>query len=277
VPYDPTLFLGAAVHYARARPPYSYELAATVARELGLDCTGRLLDAGCGPAVLTLELAPLFDEVIALDPDADMLAEGARRAEAARLQHVRWVRAVAEDIPALDLGTFRLVVFGQSFWWTDRERVAGYVWDLLEPGGALALVEHAHEGRPAPDGPGHPPIPHDVVEALVDEYLGPVRRAGQGLRPNKPERHGEVLARTSFGTPAVVFAPGRSDIVRDVDGVLSSYLSNSFSAPHLFGDRLPQFEADVRAALASRSPSGLFWDWPGDTAIIIARKPASPA
>jgi hypothetical protein len=31
---------------------------------------------------------------------------------------------------------------------------------------------------------------------------------------------------------------------------------------------------DVRALLASRSPEGMFWDWPGDTEVVMARKPA---
>jgi hypothetical protein len=55
--------------------------------------------------------------------------------------------------------------------------------------------------------------------------------------------------------------------------VLANYLSTSFAAPHLFGDWRAQFEADLRAELAARSPSGLFWDWPGDTAILLANKP----
>jgi hypothetical protein len=71
-----------------------------------------------------------------------------------------------------------------------------------------------------------------------------------------------------------VFAPGRADTVRDVDGVLAGYLSTSFAAPHLFGDRLDAFAADVRALLTERSPGGLFWDWPGDTEILLARKPS---
>ena len=52
-----------------------------------------------------------------------------------------------------------------------------------------------------------------------------------------------------------------------------NYFSTSFAAPHLFGERRAQFEADLRAELAARSPSGLFWDWPGDTAILLASKP----
>jgi hypothetical protein len=45
------------------------------------------------------------------------------------------------------------------------------------------------------------------------------------------------------------------------------------SAPHLFGDRLDDFAAEVRALLANRSAEGIFWDWPGDTEVVMARKP----
>jgi len=33
------------------------------------------------------------------------------------------------------------------------------------------------------------------------------------------------------------------------------------------------FAGEVRALLASRSAEGIFWDWPGDTEVIMARKP----
>jgi SAM-dependent methyltransferase len=273
VRYDPSLYQGTAAHYVRGRPPYSPALEATLEAELRLDGTGRLLDAGCGPGVLTVRLAPRFAEAIGLDPDPDMLAEAAARAAAAGIDNVRWVRAVAEEIGSLGLGGFRLVTFGQSFHWTDRAHVAETVYDLLEPGGALAIVDHAHAGRPQPPNPGHPPIPHDERRAVIDAYLGPRRRAGQGFAPQRPRRNEEALAGTRFGRPRRVFARGRADILQDADGVLSNYLSTSFCAPHLFGDRLAAFEADFRAALEAASPDGLFWDWPGDTEILLARKP----
>ena len=34
-------------------------------------------------------------------------------------------------------GPYRLVTFGQSFYWTDEVRVAEAVYDMVEPGGAL--------------------------------------------------------------------------------------------------------------------------------------------
>ncbi len=161
--YDPTIYRGSATYYAHGRPPYSRALVSTLAAEIGLDGSGRLLDVGCGPGVLAIMLADCFAEVIALDPDAEMLDAGARRAVDAGAANIRWVQALAEDIPTLNLGWFKLVTFGQSFHWTDRERVAEAVYDILEPGGALALISHIHDGRPQPSGPGEPPIPHDVI------------------------------------------------------------------------------------------------------------------
>jgi SAM-dependent methyltransferase len=271
--YDPTLYLGAAEYYARGRPAYSAFLESTLEAQLELDGSGRVLDVGCGPGILAIRLAGCFDEAVGLDPDAGMLSEAALRAHDADVENVRWVRAVAEDIPELDLGTFRLVTFGQSFQWTDRERVAEAVYDILEPGGALALITHAHEGRPQPSGPGFPEIPHDEIHALIRRYLGPRRRAGRGFRSEPPDRHEEALARTRFGASRSVFAAGRPDIVQDVDGVVANFFSMSLAAPHLFGDERDAFETDLRALLATRSANGQFWDWPGDTEILLACKP----
>ena len=40
----------------------------------------------------------------------------------------------------------------------------------------------------------------------------------------------------------------------------------------MFGDRVDDFAGEVRELLASRSPEGVFWDWPGDTEVIFARR-----
>jgi len=272
--YDPTIYRGSARHYCNGRPPYSADLVAVLGRELPLGLGGRLLDVGCGPGVLTLELAGHFSEAIGLDPDPDMLAEGARRAGERGVRNVRWLRALAEDIAELDLGPFRLVTFGQSFHWTDRERVAEAVFDLLEPGGAIALIAPTVEGRGVPPSPGHPLIPHDEIKQIVARYLGSGRRAGRGFAPAKTDRYEDALARTRFGRSRQVFAPGRPDIVRDVDSIVDGCFSMSSSAPHLFGGSRDQFEADLRALLREHSPEGRFWDWPGDTEIVVAIKPA---
>jgi len=86
-------------------------------------------------------------------------------------------------------------------------------------------------------------------------------------------RFEDVLARTRFGVPQQFFVPGIPDLLRDSESVLSGYLSLSSSAPHLFGDRLDDFAGEVRALLANHSAEGIFWDWPGDTEVVMARKP----
>jgi SAM-dependent methyltransferase len=273
VPYDPTIYLGAAAHYRSGRPAYSPELEAVLTRELGLDGSGRLLDAGCGPGVLTVRLAHLFGPVVGLDPDAGMLAEGARAADERGITNIRWVRGLAEDLPAVAPGPYRLVTFGQSFHWTDEQRVAETVYDLLEPGGALALIVHTVAGRPRPPDPGVPAIPHEEIRALVAKYLGSNRRAGQGTSPQRSHRFEDVLIQTRFGAPQQLFVPGLPDLLRDSESVLSGYLSLASSAPHLYGDRLDDFAGEVRALLANRSATGVFWDWPGDTEVVLGRKP----
>ena len=274
MPYDPTIYLGSAAHYRCGRPAYSPGLEGLLTRKAGLDGSGRLLDGGCGPGVLTVRLAHLFREAVGLDPDADMLAEGARAAGERGITNIRWARGLAEDLPAVAPGPYRMVTFGQSFHWTDEQRVAETVYDLLEPGGALALIVHTVAGRPRPHpGPGVPPIPHDEIRALVEKYLGTTRRVGQGVAPVRTHRFEDVLVRTRFGVPQQFFVPGIPDLVRDSESVLSGYLSLAISAPHLFGDRLDDFAGEVRALLASRSADGVFWDWPGDTEVGIARKP----
>ena len=271
--YDPTIYNGAAVHYRQGRPAYSPQLEAVVAGELGLNGSGRLLDGGCGPGILTVRFAYLFEEAVGLDPDAAMLAEGRRLGEELGIANIRWVQARAEDLPAAAPGPYRLITFGQSFHWTDEARVAEVVYDMLEPGGALALIVNTVEGRPVPPSPGPPPIPHAEIKVLVERYLGSAGRAGQGIAPVRTHRFEDVLVRTRFGAPRSIFAPGIPDLLRTNESVLSGYLSMSSSAPHLFGERIEDFAQEVRELLTLRSPEGIFWDWPGDTEVILAQKP----
>jgi len=271
MPYDPTIYLGSAAHYRSGRPPYSPELEGFLSGELGLDGTARLLDVGCGPGILTVRLAPYFGQAVGLDPDADMLAQGRRVAHELDVSNIRWVEALAEDLPDAAPGPFRLVTFGQSFHWTDELSVAETVYDLLEPGGMLALIVHAAEGRPRPPAAGTP-IPHAEISAIVERYLGSTTRSGRGHFAVRSHRFEDVLVRTRFGPPQYVFLPGIPDLMRDSESVLSGYFSFTWAAPHLFGERVAEFADEVRALLASRSPDGVFWDWPGDTEIVWARR-----
>lgn len=151
--------------------------------------------------------------------------------------------------------------------------MAETVYQLLEPGGSLVLISHAPT-RPAPPPPtGTSPIPHEQIRDLITTFLNSELRSGNRLVADySVERFERTVERTSFGAPRTVFAPGRPDIIRDADGVLAGRLSMSYAAPHLFGPRLDEFIGTLRELLERDSPTGRFWDWPGDTEILIATR-----
>lgn len=101
-----------------------------------------------GPGVLAVQLASLFDDVIGIDPDPEMLAEAERHAVANGRQAIDWRMASAEDIASLELRSARVVTFGQSLHRTDSGLVAAAVYDLLIPGGALVAVTHDIDAQP---------------------------------------------------------------------------------------------------------------------------------
>jgi SAM-dependent methyltransferase len=272
--WDETLYLGSAPYYVRGRPPYAPGLADRLAGVLSLDGHGRLLDVGCGPGVLALALARLFDEVVGVDPDEGMLAEAGRRAADAGIGNARWVRARAEDLPA-GLGSFRVATFGQSFHWMDRERVAAIVFDTLESGGAFVHVSDVKEPQAPPgDGVPYPSPPYDAIGELVRRYLGPVPRAGQGLlRHGTPDGEAVVLRGAGFAEPERLRVPAGDLLVRTVDDVVAWVYSRSGSAPHLFGNRGEAFEGDLRRLLRDASPADLFAEQPPDTEVFLWRKP----
>jgi ubiquinone/menaquinone biosynthesis C-methylase UbiE len=273
VEYDPTQYLGAAPYYLRGRPGYSADLPTVMATELGLDGTGHLVDVGSGPGTVGVQLAGLFEHVTLVEPDPDMLAAARSHAAAAGLGSVDFVRATAEDLPGLGLAPARVVTFGQSFHRTNRLVVAEAVYQLLEPGGSLVLISH-DPTRPAPPAPaGTAPIPHDHIRELITTFLNTQLRSGNRLVADySVERFEQTLQRTSFGNSRAVFAPGRPDIIRDAEGVVAGCLSMSYAAPHLFGPRLDAFVAALHELLERHSPTGRFWDWPGDTEILIAHR-----
>lgn len=272
--WDETLYAGSAAYYAAGRLPYPAELADALREGLGLDGSGRLLDVGCGPGSLTLLLAPLFEQAVGIDADPDMLAAAAAEASRAGVGNAQWVQLRAEELPA-GLGTFLVVTFAQSFHWTDRPRVARLVHAMLEPAGAVVHVQATtHQGVPGDDRLPHPRPPRAEIVELVARWLGPTRRAGRGSLPTgTPSGEDVVFRDAGFRGPSRVEAGGGRVWARTEDDVVASVFSLSSAAPHLFGDRLPQFEAELRALLRQHAPDGAFAERSRDIALDLWRVP----
>jgi SAM-dependent methyltransferase len=256
--WDETVFQWTATYYRTGRNPYAPGMAEALAAALGLDGEGRLLDVGCGPGIVALLFAHLFHEVVGLDSDPGMIAEARRAADEAETPNATWVCMRAEDLPG-DLGLFGVVTFGQSFHWMDRPRVASVVRDMLEPGGAVVQVDLWHDPPPElhRDGP-HPSVPRAAIDELRARWLGPDRRAGQGFRNTSPTGEDEIFQAAGFAPEEVVSVPDDRILERSVDDVVAWVLSTSSTAPHLFGDRLAEFERELRALLIETSPDGRF-------------------
>jgi SAM-dependent methyltransferase len=254
--WDETLFAGAAGYYDRGRLPNAPGLADALENAFELDGRGRLLDIGCGPGTVTLPLAGLFQEVVGLDADAGMIEEARRLASEQGVTNGRWVQRRAEELPA-DLGTFNVVMFAASFHWMDRPLVARIIREMLEADGAVVHVDNRHQDGLAPeDALPAPPVDH--IAELRRAYLGQDRRAGQGVRNSSPGDEDAVFRAAGFAGPELVVVPDGRTIVRSADDLVAETFSLSSSAPHLFGDRLSQFETDLRRLLAEASPYGAF-------------------
>lgn len=244
--YDPTLFAGTAWHYARYRPDYPQPLFAHFAAAYDLDGSGRALDLGCGAGQLTFGLAPYFAQIIGMDPDLEMLHEARRAAGDAGLANLQFIAGSSWDL-APSLGAFRLVTMGDAFHWMDRDAVLHTLYELLTPGGGVAIVSHT---LATPEGY------QELVDATLKRFLGEKRRAGQGYYSHPPERHEVVLRRSAF----TMLAPWSYERRQNwsVAQILGYLYSTSYAARRLFGDQIEHFESELTRRLLELNPDGTF-------------------
>jgi SAM-dependent methyltransferase len=271
--WDETLYRGSASYYAQGRLPYPVAMAEALRGELGLDGRGCLLDVGCGPGSAALVFAPLFEQVVGIDADADMIAEAQRQAAVHGVENAMWIVLRAEELPA-GLGSFRVATFAQSFHWMDRPRVARTVFGMLEPAGAWVHVNATtHQGVPTDEPLPAPAPPRDEITELVHRYVGPVRRAGQGQLPDgTPSGEEDVMLAAGYSGPQRVVVSRGEVFERSEDEIVASVYSLSSAAPHLFGHRLADFEAELRQVLRASSPEGCFCERARDLELVIWRR-----
>ena len=104
----------------------------------------------------------------------------------------------------------------------------------------------------------HPFPPDDGIVELRRRYLGPDTRAGQGIRNSSPGGEDAVFIEAGFAPAREVLVPDGRVLERTVDDLVAMRFSSSPSAPHLFADRVAEFESDLRQLLSDASPSGVF-------------------
>lgn len=260
---DPHAFVSAEDHYACFRPRYPDGLFALLADRFGLDGTQRVLDLGCGPGTVALELARRVNTVFAVDPAAGMLKQGQALAVERGIRNVRWQQGDSNALLSLGLPPLDLVVMAKSYHWMDRVQVLDDL-DRITTEQAGIIILSA--------GPlGTTPLPGwaPVVANVRATYLGTARRAGSGTYPELAETYQSTVERSPFSTIEVV----RFDqvVVTSTEQLIGLQLSNSYSTPAQLGERKESFEEDLRRALLAHDPSGRYEETIRTEALIATR------
>lgn len=248
----PGLFEGTAAYYSRYRFGYPEAVFDFLVERFGLGAGTPVLDLGCGTGQIALPLARRGIPVHAVDPDIEMLAEGLRAEAASEIMGIAWRRGDDRALARLNLPPLRLCVMGASFHWTSRDALLADLDGRIDADGGVVLLDG---GKGVWFGGGA----HawgDVAKAVVQEFLGPERRAGGGVYTHPAERHEAVLARSPFArVEKRTFVTRRTMTIDDVVGL---QLSTSYASPAQLGDRIDDFRARLSERLAQLSPSGVF-------------------
>lgn len=214
------MFEGTAPYYVQFRPGYPPELIERLAAAAGLDGSGRLLDLGCGPGTLAVPLAPYVEEVVAVDPEPEMLAE--------LPPFVRAVQGRAEEVDE-SWGAYRLATIGRAFHWMDGPVV-------LE-----RLARVTRQVALCADAPEH----SEAQLALLE-----IARELLGERPAQKQptvRYAEALAASPFAD--VVELTVEVERTWTIDQLIGLAYSTSYASPTRVGERREEFEATLRARL----------------------------
>ncbi|HEX4197376.1 MAG TPA: class I SAM-dependent methyltransferase [Caulobacteraceae bacterium] len=258
---DASPFAGTARYYDRFRAPYAPAAFDFLVERFGLGSDARALDLGCGPGSVAIPLSERLAEVLAVDPDADMIAEGRRLAASRGRKNIQWLHARAEDISP-GAGHFQVATIGQAFHWMDRDAVLRKLAFLVADGGGLALV---NPGRRRPQESWEP-----LAGQIVAKFLGPRTRHAKS-NPQEPEN--EPALRRSECFSEFSAREFTSAITRDIHSIIGCLYSISNSARPLFGDRAEAFEAELSKALLDLNPTGVFTE-PIETEVVLAPKRA---
>jgi ubiquinone/menaquinone biosynthesis C-methylase UbiE len=236
------VFEGTARYYAKYRPQYPTQLLNDIARRFELSGNGRLLDLGCGTGELSIPLSKYFGDVIAMDPDQQMLNIGHKKATNLNIGNIKWQKGSSKTISGLK-GGFRLVCMGQSFHWMDQESTILALYELLMPNGGIVII--GSEPTQQNDLITQKNI---IVKNLINKYLGPGRRAGHKLYLPPDKKYYKVLADANFvDIEEKVY---KIKVAQNIDEIVGQLFSMSWAAKKHFNEHALEFENELKDELS---------------------------
>jgi SAM-dependent methyltransferase len=223
-----------------------------------------LLDLGCGPGLVAIPLARLFENVLAIDPDDAMRAEGARIARERGVANIQWRAGHSDDLSAAS-ESLRLVTIGNAFHWMDRASTLEALYPLVTDDGGIALVGYVF---PFPDEV--PPEPwRMVVGDIVRKHLGGGRFRGYDT-PLPPENRHETFVRASRFRRVKIWNE-RYEQTWSIDELVGNLYSTSYCNLRVLGDRATAFEQELRATMLAHEPAGILRE-PHEVFAVMAFK-----
>ena len=256
-PYDPHRFKTAAAHYA-GREPYSPRLIARVAELTGLTADDRVMDLGSGPGTLALAMAPYVGSVVAVDPEAEMLALAEAAAGDVR-PRLTLIEGSSNDLGP-HFGMFALVAIGRAFHWMDRADTLRRLDEIVEPDGALVLFDVATVR--SPDTAWIRDY-RDIIEKFAD---GAATWHGPDVLP-----HEAVLLDSPFSRLECIATIERRRV--KVDSLIDRALSMSRTSPGRIGpEKAAALAEEIRALGERATTDGSLTEILASNA-LIARRP----
>jgi len=260
LPFDPHRFRTAAGYYLAGRSPYPDLLIRRVAEYFKLAGDARIMDLGCGPGQLARGFASFVREVVAMDPEPEMLRISRECTAEAGLQNVRFIEGSSYDLDST-FGAFQLVVIGRAFHWMDRAATLRTLDGLIAPGGGIALFDDAHleisENAWRKDFMG-------VIETYGGDDADRILRKGAEWLV-----HEACLMDSAFSHLERIGVISRTRI--PLARLLDRAFSLSITSPHRLGDRLEKFQADLMEVLSPHATDGFVTEVLESRALVAIR------
>jgi SAM-dependent methyltransferase len=262
IPFEPHRFESAAAHYLAGRPPYAPRLIERVAGLCGLDSGHRVLDLGCGPGQLAIAFASLAHDVVATDPEPEMLRAAAAAATEAGVR-ISLVTGSSYDLGP-SLGRFRLTVIGRAFHWMDRVDTLRRLDAMIDPDGAVVLF-----------GNSHPNVPDNAwladYRGLIDRYAAD--EAQRSLR-RSPEwiGHEAVLLDSPFCRLETIGVIERRQT--SVESLVERALSMSSTSRGKIGEKADELAQAIREMMTVHARQGIVTEVIETDALMAWRGPA---
>jgi len=254
ITWDPkNVFAGTAWFYARYRPGYPDEVINLLRERFGLSEKSRVLDLGCATGQIALKIAPYVSEVIAIDPQEDMLKEGQELADTKQIANIKWVLGESGDLPRISahIGDINLTVIARAFHWMDRGQILKDLYKITKSDGGVAIINDSgpKDGLTLPW--------KEIIDQTVRRWLGEERKAGtKGTYSHPTKRFETILQESEFRD--LEFVDFKLEKSWSIDQIIGYLYSTSSSSLPVLGDRKELFEADLRVSLRELDPTEQF-------------------